>query len=93
MDTWWIPAEVIVGAIARPEGVEPESPIGLALRVAESMSSWKATKRRANLGGAYLGGADLGGADLRGARNVVLPDGWEIDETNGVARRSHEVQS
>jgi hypothetical protein len=74
IETWWVPTEVVVAALAVEDGLDPFGPLDTAKRVLTLVADWKASTdkvrpdlRGADLGGAYLGGAYLRGADLRGA--------------------------
>jgi hypothetical protein len=64
IDTWWVPAEVILHCLAAAEGDGVKRTVNLLKNVAK----WKATSPKAmpDLRGADLGGANLRDANLRG---------------------------
>ena len=80
LDTWWVPTEVVVWAMAQ---VKDASDVDRAVLVSEKVAEWKAGPKvrpnltranltdanltDANLSGASLSGADLSGAYLSGA--------------------------
>jgi hypothetical protein len=71
IDTWWIPAEVVLFSLSG-ERDEEITVADRALRALGRIAAWRLDKVRpditgANLRGANLTGADLGGADLTGA--------------------------
>ena len=78
LDTWWIPAPVIVVAFALESKDENIAEYDRLLRALDRIAKWKLDKglppnltdaylTRANLAGANLAGADLAGADLADA--------------------------
>ena len=65
IDTWWVPTEVIVWALAQaPRDVSVYEQTLAAVRL---VGEWKHTKQRPDLAGAYLAGAYLTRAYLAGA--------------------------
>ncbi len=71
LDTWWIPAEVVVQAMSAERGTVPTE-YDRALAMVQRIAAWKLDKAKPNLigadlAGAYLTRADLTGADLTGA--------------------------
>ena len=66
LDTWWIPAEVVVQAMSAERGTVPTE-YDRALAMVQRIAAWKLDKTKPNLAGAYLAGAYLAGANLAGA--------------------------
>ena len=85
LDSWWVPAEVIVAAHAwTGEGDDDRTPLAKCLDVLGAVEWWKSDKQRAYLTGADLTGAYLTGADLRRAYGTPLygmPTGWILNES------------
>ena len=74
LDTWWVPAEVVVASLAAEREADPPSPYDRALVCLQRVAAWKAAPTRekanlsdANLADAYLAGANLADANLSGA--------------------------
>jgi hypothetical protein len=65
LDTWWVPTEVIVYAMATAP--RDATPFERALHVEWFIAGWKQTKERHNLADAYLADANLADAYLAGA--------------------------
>ena len=87
LDTWWIPATVILRAVAEARGIAPEgSDVDQLVAMLDLIALWKAGDRgpsSADLWGADLSGADLSdanlwGANLRGA-NLWGANLWGAD--------------
>ncbi len=66
LDTWWIPAEVVVQAMSAERGTVPTE-YDRALAMVQRIAAWKRDKTKPNLTDANLTGADLAWADLAGA--------------------------
>ncbi len=71
LDTWWIPAEVVVQAMSAERGTVPTE-YDRALAMVQRIAAWKLDKTKpnltdANLTGAYLTGANLTDANLTDA--------------------------
>ena len=67
LDTWWVPTEVIVGAVAGKRGAAVPSQYDRTVRMLGRVTAWKDDRVRPNLAGADLTGANLTGANLTGA--------------------------
>ena len=66
LDTWWIPAEVVVQAMSAERGTVPTE-YDRALAMVQRIAAWKLDKAKPDLTGANLTGANLAGANLTGA--------------------------
>lgn len=82
IDTWWVPATVILLAIS--EAPKDADVVDRALAVFAAVAGWKSAepKVRPNLTGADLTGAYLAGA--RGNASTRLPAGWVVQEGTGL---------
>lgn len=93
LDTWWVPTEVVLAAIAAAP--KDATAVDHAIAVLGFVGAWKSApvRGRPDLRGAYLRGANLRGANLENAylRNAylegakanqytLLPPGWSVVE-------------
>lgn len=71
LDTWWIPAEVVVQAMSAERETVPTE-YDRALVLVQRIAAWKRDKTKPNLTRADLTGAD-------GKPYSGMPDGWKQD--------------
>ena len=101
IDTWWVPTEVIVAALAVERDLEPLGVLDGAKRVLTLVADWKVSTDKvrpdlhgANLQGANLYGANLQGANLHGAnlygafgnKFTTLPSGYKVSGSGLIVR-------
>ena len=67
IDTWWIPAEVVLSYYGDYERGDIPTRHERLVKMLEGVAAWKENKVRRDLNGADLTGADLTEADLTGA--------------------------
>ena len=86
LDTWWIPAEVILSYYGDFTREKTPTDHERLVKMLKGVSAWKLDKVRRNLIGANLIGADLYGANLYGANLygvMFLGSTFNLDKTFG----------